>query len=335
MTKISIVMPVFNSEKYLANCLESIMAQTFKDFELICVNDGSTDNSLNILNNFKKKYENSIKIINQNNQGAGASRNNGFKAVKSETCIFLDSDDYFECDFLEKMYEKYSETKADIVICRYNVILPDNKFHAVCQGIKENMIPEKEIFSKDDIPQYIFNFTNKAPWNKLYRTEFIRKNDLKFDNIKHSNDVFFTLSSLYIAQKIALVKNNLVTYRFLHNGATTLQRSKTPEIFTFEIFNKLKKYIVQNGNLTKNIEKSYYNAYLDCIMYHLGFIKKNERKTFLKKIKENVPLMQLEDTYIPYIYYRLLMIKTLPIPLYILLFKVKCIIKNIIFFNAK
>ena len=141
MPKISIVMPVYNSEKYLESCLESIAAQTFKDFELICVNDGSTDNSLKILEDTAKNTALPMKIITVENQGAGAARNKGFEYVTGETTIFLDSDDYFYPDFLEEMYKKYEKTDADIVICKYDVVLPDGSFYAKNQGASVANLP--------------------------------------------------------------------------------------------------------------------------------------------------------------------------------------------------
>lgn len=114
---ISIITPVYNTEKYLSECLDSIFSQTIKDFELICVDDGSTDNSLNILNNYQNKHKN-LKIISQKNGGPGVARNTGIDNALGKYICFWDSDDIFEPDALEKMYNQAEETKADISICR-------------------------------------------------------------------------------------------------------------------------------------------------------------------------------------------------------------------------
>lgn len=325
MSKISIVMPVYNSEKYLEDCLNSLVNQTFKNFELICVNDGSTDNSLKILNEFNEKYNNFITIINQENTGSGAARNNGFNFVKSETVLFLDSDDYFYPDFLEKMYNKYLETNSDVIICRYDVVLPDGKFYQKAKGINEWMLPQKNIFNKKDFPKYLFNFVNFATWNKLIKTSLIQKYNLQFENIPYSNDVYFTLSTILFAEKISIVNSSLLKYNFLNANSLTINRNKN-NIYIFETFKKLKEQINDN----RILEISLYNAYISAAMYTLNFVKGEKRKEYLKLIKQNVHLLNKKDIYRPYLYYRLLLIKKLPVECYIFLYKTKCIIKRLI-----
>ena len=114
---ISIVTPVYNTEKYLSECLDSIFAQTMPDIELICVDDGSTDNSLNILKDYQKKHKN-LKVISQKNGGPGVARNTGIDNATGKYICFWDSDDIFEPDALEKLYNQAEKNKADITICR-------------------------------------------------------------------------------------------------------------------------------------------------------------------------------------------------------------------------
>lgn len=326
MSKISIIMPVYNSEKYLRKCLDSIVNQTFKDFELICVNDGSIDNSLNILKEYKNRYD-FIKIVEQENQGSGAARNFGFSFVKSETVLFLDSDDYFYPEFLEKMYIKYEATNADIVICRYNVKLPDGSFNQKYSGIQLDLLPQKEVFNKNDMPTFIFNFINHAAWNKLIKTELIKKYGIKFDNILYSNDVFFTLSCIFYAEKITTINDVLIDYNFFNTNSITINRNKNLNIYIFDIFERLEKIVGENELL----QISLYNAYLSAVMYALNFLRGDIRRKFLKLIKEKVPLKNKKSVHKKYMYYRLLLIKKLPITGYIFYYKLKCILKHIIF----
>lgn len=328
MTKISIVMPVYNSEQHLKNCISCISEQTFKDFELICVDDGSTDNSAKILEEIAANVTFPMKIIHQNNQGAGVARNNGFKEATGETTIFLDSDDYFKPEFLEEMYAQYTKTLADIVICQYDVVLPDGKFLTRKQGFKKFMIPEKEIFCYEDCPQYIFNFANHAPWNKLYRTTFIKENHLEFDNIPNSNDTFFTLSSLISAKKITTVEKVLIIYNFMNENSITLKRKKN-KIYAIQTFQKLKDFLLEHGKMNEKTEQSFNNAYIDCIFYVFNHISKEDRKPLLKFIKENIPLYKKDYIYNRIFYYRLLIIKTTPDWFYILLYKMKCNVRKV------
>lgn len=329
MTKISIVMPVYNNEKYLETCLDSIVNQTFKDFELICVNDGSKDGSLEILNRYSEKY-NFIKVITQENQGAGAARNNGFELVQSETTLFLDSDDEFYPEFLEKMYDKYYETNADIVICRYNATLPDGSYFAKEVGFIDNMLPKNNIFNKYDIPDKILNFTTPAIWNKLLKTDLIRKYNLKFDNTSNSNDITFTFSALFFAEKITTINDILINYKYFSANSITLTRQLYPNIELFDIFKNLYKIICEKDN---TFQMSLYNAELSCSFYHLSLMKSLLRKDFIKLIKNNIPLKSKKYIHKPYMYYRLLLIKKLPIPLFAFIFELKLSLKK--FFNIK
>ncbi len=330
MPKISVVMPVYNSEKDLEKTIESLYQQTFKDFELICVNDGSTDSSLDILNNFNKKYNNFIRIFSTENQGAGAARNYGFQFANGETTIFLDSDDYFYPNFLDEMYKKYDETKADIVICQYCI----SKLHKIiknAKGINFNLLPNinKPSFNKYDIPNYIFNFTNYAVRNKLYKTEFIKKNNIQFENIPSGNDVFFNLLALFLADKITILEKNLVVYNAQNENSISARSKDLLDVYKFETFEKLKKIILAAPE--NNIfEISLYNEYLANILRCLNRTKGEMRFKYLnciKKFFKSIP--KKENIYIPLNYYKLLFIKILPNWLYILLYY------KIIFFLTK
>lgn len=117
MPKISVIIPVYNTEQYLAQCLDSVLGQTFHDIEIICVNDGSTDNSLQILTQYAKR-DNRIMVINQQNSGVVAARNNAIAVAKSDLIFPLDSDDFIAPNALEKMYECFKSGCGDIITCR-------------------------------------------------------------------------------------------------------------------------------------------------------------------------------------------------------------------------
>lgn len=329
MNKISIVMPVYNSESYLAKCLQSLAVQTFKDFEIICINDGSTDNSLQILYEFKERFKDSMRIVSQENKGAGAARNIGFELVTSPTVLFLDSDDYFYPDFLEKMYKKYLETNANIVICRYNVIFPDGKIYQQGAGIKQQMLPEKEVFSKRDIPEYLFNFSNPAVWNKLINVDFIKRYGLKFENVKVSNDVYFVLASLFFAGSIAVVDEILIEYNYLNNNSITVCRKNNINV-SVSILETCKK-LAELCNDNNALKISLYNAWISSVMYQFDFLKGKQRRQFINLIKQNIPLYSCSEVYKPYLYNRLLLIKYLPVDVFIFLYKLKCVIKRLLF----
>lgn len=203
MPKISVIVPVYNVAKYLERCLESILSQSFKDFEIICVNDGSTDNSLEILQQYAKK-DKRVKIINQKNSGAGYSRNIGINAALGNYLSFIDADDWIDELFLEKVYHLAEVSSADIIETTksYNYYSADN--------IK--------LFNKRNAQGFIANgtfFRRDVIWDKLFKTEFIKNNHIIFPNGLCHNDAYFLLQSLY--HKAVIVQDSEAIY--WHNKA--------------------------------------------------------------------------------------------------------------------
>ena len=123
--KVSVIVPVYNVEKYLRQCLDSLVNQTLKDIEIICINDGTKDNSVEIINEYVKKCPNII-LINQENQGLGMARNNAMKHAKGDYIAFVDSDDWVDTDMYEVLYNKAIETDADIVECDYRMVFENS-----------------------------------------------------------------------------------------------------------------------------------------------------------------------------------------------------------------
>lgn len=212
MVKISIVMPVYNGAKYLEKSLESISNQTFKDVELICVDDGSTDNSLDLLNDYKNKY-NFLKVISQENQGSGKARNTGLDNADGEYIAFLDADDiYVDENALEVMYDIAVSNDADIVSA--NLTFVSRKYE-----ITENFhyergdyvfFDEKSEISPDDygIP-YAF-------YKNIFKKEFLDSNDIRFPDLLRGQDPVFLAKSfagtdrIYTADVVLYGYNNTV-----------------------------------------------------------------------------------------------------------------------------
>ena len=243
MPKVSVILPVYNTEKYLRECLDSVVNQTLKDIEIICVNDGSTDNSLAILNEYAQK-DNRITIISQKNKGAGATRNKGLKIAKGEYLYFLDSDDFLTISGLEKLYNKSIETDCDICVCLNNKYNSETKQFIPCNWAKDlKYIRDLDIFNRNDIPENFFQFCNIPAFTKLYKTEFIANNKILFQKIKTCNDVFFNFCTLSSANKITVIKEELVTYR-LSNEQISKKRENSIECILIA-FKELK--IIQKG----------------------------------------------------------------------------------------
>lgn len=210
---ISVIVPVYNSSKYLKECLDSILNQTLIDIEVICVDDGSTDESPLILEEYASR-DSRLQILKQENKGAGAARNLGMTIAKGKYLSFLDSDDFFSPDMLKHAYLNAEIYSSDITIFGYNKFFEDISSNSKREyGISWWSIPKSEVFSKNDVPDTIFDISTPCPWNKLFRHSFILDNDLKFQEISKCNDLYFVFSAFYSAKIISILDECLLSYR--------------------------------------------------------------------------------------------------------------------------
>ena len=170
MTKVSVIVPIYNSEKFLQKCLDSLQRQTLKDIEIILINDGSTDNSEEIINNYLKA-DSRFKYFKQENKGQAVARNRGLEIARGEYISFVDSDDYIDLNMLEELYNA-ANGKYDIVVCDFYLTYLDKSPSDVYSFILDN--PGGLISSKD------YLFAGAGPWNKIYKNSFLKKNKFKF-----------------------------------------------------------------------------------------------------------------------------------------------------------
>lgn len=251
--KISVVMPIYNTEEYLNESISAVLDQTFRDFELILVNDGSTDNSLKIMEDFARK-DKRIKIVNlPKNGGAGNARNEGIRYIRGKYTIFTDSDDRMYPQMLEKLYNYAQYNNLDITICLSEVFhVPENTFvpYEIVDektGLNYRLLLQKRlnVFSYKDIPNEFLLSIRKYVWNKLIKTSLIKDNDLQFDNIAHHNDSYFITMALVSAKRIGYITDRLYLYRYARNNASSVDEVDDMKslYFTFvKIKDGLQKY---------------------------------------------------------------------------------------------
>ena len=266
MTKLSIVIPVYNVENYIPQCLESILSQSFKDLEVICVNDGSTDNSLSVLQDYKAKDDRII-IIDQKNEGSGVARNAGLSIAKGEYVYFVDGDDWLEGSALEKAVLKSDELNTDILIFGG---LSYYEGKGKNGGYSANKLPKKyldKVFSAKEIKKDIFKFPSTA-WTKLYKRDFLVKNNIKFQDIKAGQDQLPFFHSMIKAERIALLPENLYCYRKNRKGAVTSVKKKknfSPIYVFYGIEDMLK-----SENLLDDYKSIFVNKYFSKATSWLG-----------------------------------------------------------------
>lgn len=270
-TMVSIIIPVYNAEKYLRQCIDSLLKQTYSYFELICVDDGSTDSSFEMLKEYEKQ-DNRIRIVRQKNQYAGVARNNGMEQAKGKYLLFLDADDFFEENMLEYLINTAEKGETEVLV--FNTFQYDNASNQVINTawnpLKRDLFGEG-IKSAEDIADVIFEFTTPAPWNKLFLREFVEKKCIRFQNLQRTNDLYFVFTALSCAQKIGILDKKLLYYR--DNNVHSLQGSgeETPTIFA-EALLALKNGLESRGDWDR-FQKSYVNMALSICLYNLNNMK--------------------------------------------------------------
>lgn len=215
--RVSVIVPVYNVAPYLRQCLDSIVGQTLHDIEIICVDDGSTDESPAILAEYALR-DDRIRIITQPNFHVSAARNNGLAAAHGEYVIFWDSDDWFELDALEQLYGIASERNADLVICNAqdfdNVTGMD-----LAHNYLRKPYPETDVFCAGDCPDRIFDFSSMNCWNRLVRRSLLLDNDVGFPLGGMTEDSVVSVLELILAERIAICPKRLIHYRVNRLGS--------------------------------------------------------------------------------------------------------------------
>ena len=213
MQKISIIVPVYNTSKYLNKCINSLLNQTLEDIEIILINDGSTDESDSIIKKYKDKR---IKYIHKKNEGIGKTRNLGIEIASGEYLSFIDSDDYVEADFCEKMYNKAIKDNCDIVICDFYKDIDSTLEYIKIESFKDNSLNKNP---------NILNIVNLGPCNKIYkRNLFENRNNRFVENLKYE-DAPFVCKVLLSAKKIGKVDEYLAHY-VIHDKSETTTRDE-------------------------------------------------------------------------------------------------------------
>ena len=280
---VSVIIPVYNVEQYLRQCLDSVVNQTLKDIEIICVNDSSTDNSLAILNEYAAR-DSRIKVITQPNGGAGAARNNGLSASTGKYLSFLDSDDFFEPDMLELAYEKAEEDKADFVVFQSDqYYTDDDKFVQVAWTLREKEIPPYTPFSHRQMTDNIFKVFVGWAWDKLYNREFVEQNHLLFQEQRTSNDMLFVFSAVAIAKRITVVKKVLAHQR--RDAKDSLSKTRENSWYCFyDALLALRERLKSEG-LYRELEKDYINYALHFSLWNINTLAKPTKTKLITKMK--------------------------------------------------
>ena len=273
MIKVSVIVPVYNTEKYLRRCLDSLVNQTLKEIEIIIINDCSTDNSKNILDEYEKKYQNIKVFHNKTNKGIGYNRNLGIKKASGEFIGFIDSDDWVEKNMFEKMYNKAKRDNLDLVICNYfRKLMKEDELIDIESDFNIKYFDNTSLEKSPNLLLYI----NTAPWNKLYKKELIE--NVKFPEDLKYEDAVFVMESLAEAKNIGMVEDKLNYYLVRSKSETTVMNEKVFDILT------ITKIIENNFKKTKYYDdiKDFVEAYIITNLFRYTLQQKYQEDKLLK-----------------------------------------------------
>lgn len=291
--KISIIIPVYNVEKYLKKCLESVINQTMTEIEIICVNDGSTDSSPHILKEFAQK-DHRIKIINKENGGIASARNRGLEYATGEYIGFVDSDDWIEPHMYEILYNNAKKHDKDMVMClahlfdEKNQELLYNNPYFTLECFNESF--DDVVFNHQDTTNFLFKI-NVTPWNKIYKTSFLKKNKITFPEGLDFEDNTFFYESYLKANKVSLVRKHLYFYRINRRGSFITTGNKR----FFDVIP------IQNLNETLVREycpvslDSFLNFKIEQFISRYNQVDEEYKQEFLEIIKKDLSKMDIED----------------------------------------
>lgn len=292
--KVSIIVPVYNIENYLDQCLESLVNQTLKEIEIICVNDGSTDGSTDILNEFASK-DDRIKIINKENAGLGAARNTGMLEVKGEYIGFVDSDDYVNTTMYEKLYNNAKNYDSDMVMCTIGIIDENNDELGADPYYDLKCLDERfnhGTFNYKDTKDCTLSLAVNA-YNKIFKSEFIDRIEAKFPEGLIFEDNPFFYHTYLNADKISLVREPLYIHRVNREGSITSGADKRffdivkIQNLNMECFKSIPNYEDYKAEV---IDKKF------TIVIHRYFqVDEVHRQEFFELIKQDFKDMNLTD----------------------------------------
>ncbi|MDD5021992.1 MAG: glycosyltransferase [Endomicrobiaceae bacterium] len=331
--KISVIIPVYNGEKYLSQCLDSLINQTFKDIEIICIDDGSTDNSIEILEQYAQK-DSRIKIINQENSGAAEARNNGLAHAAGDYLSILDCDDFFDSDMFELMYDRAVKYDAEITFCKGRTFDDKTKVIKEIDNIKFEILPDKDVFSAKDAADRIFQIDINWCWDKLYKASYVKQNNFLFQTTKVHNDSFFAVYPLTKCKRISVLDKTLCTYRInIDTSVTsTSKRMKYPLSF-YEVLIFLKDSLIKD-NAFELFKQSFANYALDIFCGYYRFVNIKFKEDFLKNL--NIKKLDVKKTkskyflnkkhyllYIILLHKPLIMLSTIFFPFWLIIKKIR------------
>ncbi len=263
MPEISIIMPLYNAERFLRESLISVFNQTFDDFELICIDDASTDTTLNIIHEYQQKDERIKVLVNQKRSGAACSRNRGIMEAAGKYLIFLDGDDIFDRHMLEESYNVAESKNADVAVFEYKHVPSEHIYEKAVKLHGKEYIKKycTDVFRVEAIKSFELSIMPSSPCNKLIKRQFIISNQIAFQSLSSSNDVCFIYLAYILADRIIFLNDcRIFLYARDHQVTTRISYSRNP-MCVYQAMAELQKEL-----LRRNIFSRYFQHFY-CLCY--------------------------------------------------------------------
>lgn len=290
---VSVVLPMYNVEKYLVECLDSLVGQTYPNIEIICVDDGSEDSTCSIVEEYASRYAN-VRLLRQEHGYAGTARNNGFAVAKGKYCLFLDSDDFFERDFIETMVIRAEGSGADVTVCRcrgYNQ--QTGAPFEMRWSVREKRLPVKTVFSAKEMKDYICTAFMGWAWDKLYRSSFLHRLKLQFQGLRSSNDAYFVFTSLALADKISFVNRVFINQRRFTLSSISQTRGKSWDN-CLAAADKIYEDWNARGIFSR-YERAFCNWYVNFMVWHYTTLGEEQQRALAARLTERAEAYRLFD----------------------------------------
>lgn len=270
MAELSVIVPIYNVEKYLERCIDSILAQTYTDFELILVNDGSPDRCFEIMEQYAKK-DSRIVIIHQENKGVSAARNAGLKIARGRYIGFVDPDDWIDKEMYKTMIERLDETESDIACCNWDIYNEkmNRKEHGV-QGMPTIMSNEEFLMHYFDLPRTV----GGTVWNKL----FLKKNitEMFDENMTMGEDAVFSAHCCLNSNKVVYL-NNVFYHNYERNNSATREKNEKLALILIAKRELIRLSEQVNCKMKSLAEKDYLDS---CLLYYVKYQKNKESEYY-------------------------------------------------------
>lgn len=281
--QVSVIITAYNAQEYLAQCLDSIRNQTLRDIQIICVDDGSTDRTPEILDQYAA-LDSRIIAVHQKNGGAGAARNHGLTYATGEYLSILDADDFYEPDMLETAYRLATENQADIAVFRCDLYREATDTFAPCEfSIHNRLLPQKSPFAATDVQQDVFKLFVGWAWDKLFRRSFVEQYHLRFQEQRTTNDMLFVFSAMLLAQRIVTTQQVLAHHRQAE-GTLSVTREKSWMCF-YNALTALRSNMQQWG-IYSRFEQDFINYCLHFSLWNLNTLKEPTHTLLYNKLRE-------------------------------------------------